>query len=85
MCLNLSPLIILSNIDDDSILAADMLGVDYAFNFSSELLLPTEFDLPLDNEFFFLNNIESAKQCLLSTSGNKKCVQSVFSSNYSKA
>ena len=52
MCLNLSPLIILSNIDDVSILAADMLGVDYAFNFSSELLLPTEFDLPLHNEFF---------------------------------
>jgi TATA-binding protein-associated factor len=54
---------------------ADMLSVDDAINFASKLLLPTDFDLASDSEKIVLNNIESAKQGLLSTSGYLKCVQ----------
>jgi TATA-binding protein-associated factor len=54
---------------------ADMLSVDEAINFASKLLLPTELDLPSDSEKIVLNNVESAKQGLLSTSGYLKCVQ----------
>jgi TATA-binding protein-associated factor len=52
-----------------------MLSVDEAINFASKLLLPTELDLPSDCEKIVLNNVESAKQGLLSTSGYLKCVQ----------
>jgi len=56
-------------------LNVDMLSVDDAINFASKLLLPSESDLPSESEKIFLNNIESAKQGLLSTSGYLKCVQ----------
>ncbi|XP_006646908.1 TATA-binding protein-associated factor BTAF1 isoform X1 [Oryza brachyantha] len=54
---------------------ADMLSVDDTINFASKLLLPSEPDLNSDSDKIVLNNIESAKQCLLSTSGYLKCVQ----------
>nr|BAD25208.1 putative SNF2 domain-containing protein [Oryza sativa Japonica Group] len=54
---------------------ADMLSVDDAINFTSKLLLPSEPDFSLDSDKIVLNNIESAKQGLLSTSGYLKCVQ----------
>lgn len=53
----------------------DVLSVDDAINFASKLLLPSGSDLPSESKKIFLNNIESAKQCLLSTSGYLKCVQ----------
>ncbi|KAE8789291.1 modifier of transcription 1-D1 [Hordeum vulgare] len=53
----------------------DMLSVDDAITFASRLSLPAEFDPPSDSEKIVLNNIESAKQGLLSTSGYLKCVQ----------
>ncbi|KAF8783592.1 hypothetical protein HU200_000532 [Digitaria exilis] len=56
-------------------LNVDVLSVDDAINFASKLLLPSESDLPSESEKVFLNNIESAKQGLLSTSGYLKCVQ----------
>lgn len=56
-------------------LNTDMLTVDDAINFASKLLLPSESDIPSETENIFLNNIESAKQGLLSTSGYLKCVQ----------
>lgn len=56
-------------------LNVDMLSVDDAINFASKLLLPSESDLPSESEKTVLNNIESAKQGLLSTSGYLKCVQ----------
>lgn len=56
-------------------LNVDVLSVDDAINFASKLLLPSESDLPSESEKIFLNNIESAKQGLLSTSGYLKCVQ----------
>jgi TATA-binding protein-associated factor len=52
-----------------------MLSVDDAINFTSKLLLPSEPDFSLDSDKIVLNNIESAKQGLLSTSGYLKCVQ----------
>jgi TATA-binding protein-associated factor len=54
---------------------ANVLNVDDAINFASKLLLPFESGLPSESEKFVLNNIESAKQGLLSTSGYLKCVQ----------
>ncbi|KAI5020828.1 hypothetical protein ZWY2020_045716 [Hordeum vulgare] len=45
------------------------------FSSVKELSLPAEFDPPSDSEKIVLNNIESAKQGLLSTSGYLKCVQ----------
>jgi TATA-binding protein-associated factor len=56
-------------------LNVDVLGVDDAINFASKLLLPSESDLLSESERIVLNNIESAKQGLLSTSGYLKCVQ----------
>ncbi|KAL6618657.1 hypothetical protein ACP70R_033796 [Stipagrostis hirtigluma subsp. patula] len=56
-------------------LNVDMMSVDDAINFASKLLLPCESDLPSESEKIILNNIESAKQGLLSTSGYLKCVQ----------
>ncbi|AQK88882.1 TATA-binding protein-associated factor BTAF1 [Zea mays] len=56
-------------------LNTDVLTVDDAINFASKLLLPSESDIPSETENIFLNNIESAKQGLLSTSGYLKCVQ----------
>ncbi|KAG2617033.1 hypothetical protein PVAP13_3NG178092 [Panicum virgatum] len=56
-------------------LNVDVLGVDDAINFASKLFLPSESDLPSESERIVLNNIESAKQGLLSTSGYLKCVQ----------
>lgn len=53
----------------------NVLSVDGAINFASKLLLPSESDLPSESEKIVLNNIESAKQGLLSTSGYLKCVQ----------
>jgi TATA-binding protein-associated factor len=53
----------------------NVLSVDDAINFASKLLLPSESDLPSESEKFVLNNLESAKQGLLSTSGYLKCVQ----------
>jgi TATA-binding protein-associated factor len=53
----------------------NMLSADDAINVASKLLLPSESDLPSENEKNILNNIESAKQGLLSTSGYLKCVQ----------
>ncbi|KAG8086577.1 hypothetical protein GUJ93_ZPchr0010g10708 [Zizania palustris] len=55
--------------------SADMLSVDDAINFASKILLPSEPDLHSDDDKVVLNNIESAKQGLLSTSGYLKCVQ----------
>ncbi|XP_062232323.1 TATA-binding protein-associated factor BTAF1-like isoform X2 [Phragmites australis] len=56
-------------------LNVDVLSVDDAINFASNLLLPSESDLPSESEKIVLNNIESAKQGLLATSGYLKCVQ----------
>ncbi|XP_062180641.1 TATA-binding protein-associated factor BTAF1-like [Phragmites australis] len=56
-------------------LNVDVLSVDDAINFASKLLLPSDSDLPSESEKSVLNNIESAKQGLLSTSGYLKCVQ----------
>lgn len=56
-------------------LKVDVLSVDDAINFASKLLLPSESDLHSGSEKVVLNNIESAKQGLLSTSGYLKCVQ----------
>ncbi|KAK3159851.1 hypothetical protein QOZ80_1BG0051830 [Eleusine coracana subsp. coracana] len=53
----------------------NVLSVDGAIDFASKLLLPSESDLPSESEKTVLNNIESAKQGLLSTSGYLKCVQ----------
>ena len=63
-------------------LNVDVLGVDDAINFASKLFLPSESDLPSESERIVLNNIESAKQGLLSTSGYLKCVQVWVCSNY---
>jgi hypothetical protein len=46
-----------------------MHSVDDDISFAPELLLPTEFDFPLDIEIFFMNDTYLAKQSLLSTSG----------------
>jgi TATA-binding protein-associated factor len=56
-------------------LNTDVLTVDAALNFASNVILRCESDIPSETENIFLNNIESAKQGLLSTSGYLKCVQ----------
>lgn len=51
------------------------LTVDEAINFASSLTLPAESSLPENLEKHLLDDMESAKRQLLSTSGYLKCVQ----------
>lgn len=60
------------------------LAVDEAINFASSLTLPAESSLLENLEKHLLDDMESAKRQLLSTSGYLKCVQVLLHFSFSK-
>lgn len=56
----------------------DMIGIDEAINFASRLPSPAESHAASNIEKRLLDELESAKQRLLSTAGYLKCVQVAY-------